>query len=939
MSLRPFALSLRSSLFALFAALAASRPLLAQDRGAAALDQLVRGLSVTTRALMIGAHPDDENTQLLAFLARGRGVEAAYLSLTRGDGGQNLIGNELGEALGAIRTEELLAARRLDGARQFFTRAYDFGFSKSAEETFKHWDHEQVLGDVVTVIRAFRPHVILAVFSGTPQDGHGHHQVSGIVAREAYAVAGDTVRFPVAKFGRPWEPMKLYRGGGRGGGGGGGGGVGAGGGGAGGGRGDVLTLPSVVVGAQPGAPGGVSLNVGEFDPVLGRSYAEIAGESRGLHRSQGLGGAAQRKGPVFIFPQRERSRVNESTPPAEEKSLFDGIDTSLARLALRGSPAARSAIRSIVPLLDSARAALDLRRPEILVPWLARAAAYASAARGFTPSCANLTRLVRSPGECDAAGLDADASLEILRRRSAAAALLAAGVAVEAIAPQELLAFGDSMPIAFAVHNRGREPVALVDFRISGAAAGSAAAAAAGAPGVLPGDGITIAPDGAFRATSWVGGLVDTRPWWLGGRAGGDMFPAHWSPLDGLARVALTPPDTVPGVALPEDIRRESNVSVTMRIAGATFGATIGPIIRDTADALLGRQSRPAGGVPAITLEFDRGLMWIPAGRPVDRRLRLTLKSFAASPRTFSFRVVAPEGIRVDSVPRSVTLQPKEQREIFLRLRGSQKAGRSVFGIAAITDAGSYFEGFTSIEYPHIKPLRLYKQSAMYLQAVEVSVPSALTVAYIQGVGDVIAPFLRDLGIPTTVLNADELAIADLSRFSTVVVGTRAFQAHRQLVAYNARLLDFAKAGGTLVVQYGQNEMTTPGLLPYPIQRVGARVTVEEAPVTVTDPKARVLNWPNRIGEKDWAEWVQERALYMPATIDPRFATPLEMHDPGEPENKGALLVAPLGKGTYVYTTLALFRQIPGGVNGGPRLFVNLLSAGLERPPARRVQP
>jgi LmbE family N-acetylglucosaminyl deacetylase len=218
--------------------------------------------------LIIGAHPDDEDTQLIAWLARGRGVETAYLALTRGDGGQNIIGNELGEALGAIRTEELLAARRLDGGRQYFTRAFDFGFSKSADETLKHWDRDSLLGDVVTVVRAFRPQVIIAIFSGTPADGHGHHQVSGMLAKEAYDLAGDTARFPAAKYGQPWTPAKFYR------------------------------------NARFGrGPTTLQWNVGEYDVVRGRSYAEIAAESRSMHRSQGQG-SLQRKGARWCFAHR-----------------------------------------------------------------------------------------------------------------------------------------------------------------------------------------------------------------------------------------------------------------------------------------------------------------------------------------------------------------------------------------------------------------------------------------------------------------------------------------------------------------------------------------------------------------------------------------------------------------------------------------------------------
>ncbi|HEX6630712.1 MAG TPA: PIG-L family deacetylase, partial [Gemmatimonadaceae bacterium] len=276
---------------------AAPRSLDAQERGAAALAQAVDGIGQTMRVLMIGAHPDDEDTQLITWLARGQRVETAYLSLTRGDGGQNLIGNELGEALGAIRTEELLAARRVDGGEQFFTRAYDFGFSKTAEETYRHWPKDSVLGDVVRVVRLFRPHVIVAVFSGTPRDGHGHHQVSGQLAREAYDIAGDTTRFPRAAYGVPWTPLKFYR------------------------------------SSRSNAQGStLGMDVGRYDPVLGRSFSEIAAESRSQHKSQGFG-QLERKGPAMSYVRREASRVDAPAEASEERSIFAGIDTTWARFA------------------------------------------------------------------------------------------------------------------------------------------------------------------------------------------------------------------------------------------------------------------------------------------------------------------------------------------------------------------------------------------------------------------------------------------------------------------------------------------------------------------------------------------------------------------------------------------------------------------------------
>ena len=879
--------------------LAAPRSAFSQERGAVALEQAMRGVTVTGRVLIIGAHPDDEDTQLIAWLARGRGVETAYLALTRGDGGQNIIGNELGEALGAIRTEELLAARRLDGGRQYFTRAFDFGFSKNADETFKHWDRDSILGDVVTVVRAFRPQVIIAIFSGTPADGHGHHQVSGVLAKEAYDLAGDTVRFPAAKYGQPWTPAKFYR------------------------------------NARFGR-GATTLqwNVGEYDAVRGRSYAEIAAESRSMHRSQGHG-SLQRKGVALDGVSRVASRVNESTAATAEKSIFDGVDTSFARLAREASPLNATALRNIAVLIAAASARLDLRTPESLVVNLGRATEAAQAVRAATPRCVAPTRGAFRRAGTDSTGpsctddqRDLDASLEILQRRLAEATMIAAGVAFEVTADRELLAFGDSMPVTLTVYNRGKFPVTVTDFAFTGQIDRTVTR-------------LIVAPDSSARVTRQIIGLVDSRPWWIGGRVG-DVFPARQSPADGLGRVSIVSDGSlVSAVAVAEDIRRESNAEVTVNGAFSTVRLDLGPIQYRVADKVFGEQNRPVGGVPPVTMAFDHGLEWVQAGKPIDRLVRVSLKSYSSTPKTLSFNIVSPPGLRVDSVPASLVLAPNEDRELFIRIRGTLKAGRYTFGIVAESETGRSFEGMRTIEYPHIRPIHVYRSSALYLQAVDITIPATLSVAYVQGVGDEVASYLRQLGVPLAVISPEELAVVDLSRYSTLVVGPRAYDAHKELLTYNKRVLDFAKNGGTVVVQYGQTEMTRPGVMPYPIALTSpaARVTIEEAPVTVLDAKSRLLNTPNRIAAADWADWVQERGLYMPSTIDPRYQTPLEMHDPNEPENKGALLMTPLGKGMYVYTTLSLFRQIPGGVPGGPRLFVNILSAGLENPAPKRVQP
>lgn len=886
---RGLAPGLAAALVPVLLLFSAPRAAVAQDRGAAALDQLLRGLPVTTRVLMIGAHPDDEDTQLLAWLSRGHQVHTAYLSLTRGDGGQNEIGNELGEALGAIRTEELLAARRLDGGQQFFSRAYDFGYSKTAEETFRQWDRGLLTGDVVRVIRAFRPHLIVAVWSGTPTDGHGHHQASGILARDGFDLAMDTVRFPVQTHGRPWEPLKFYRG-----------------------------------AWSRNRPATMTIAVGGLDPVLGRSPAEVAGESRSQHRSQGFG-QLQTRAATTTRLTREDGRVNEEAPALDEVSPFDGIDTTFARLATLAERTRVPLTRAGV-LIDSLQRTADLRRPTALVSGLAALVAQLELARADAPRCPLVPVARRQMGtdaipDCTMRDLELDTALDRLLTRARSALLEAAGVAIEATATQELLAFGDSMPVRLTVYNRGGTTVQVDAIQMTGTSR-------------RPIEPVVLPPDSAVTFTRSVVGLVDHRPWWLGARENA-MFADSRSPADGAALISYgINSSLVPSVAIAEEVRRLSDVRVTLRIGGVTTTVFGGELVHRIADPILGEQHRPVGGVPPITLSLDRGLEYVRADQPLDRRVRLTLRSHTSRARQLTLRYLLPKGVRVEGAPDSLMLAPGEVREIFVRLRGTLPVGRHEFGIGAASENTVYTEGISLIEYPHIRPQRLYRSSAMYLQSVPVVVPKGLIVAYVTGVSDAVAPFLRQLDIPTTVLSPDELPLLDLSRYSTVVIGPRAYEAAPELVAFNPRLLEWVRAGGTLVVQYGQFEMATPGLMPYPIalRRPAARVSIEEAPVRVLDPRARVLTWPNRITEADWGNWVQERSLYMPSEIDPRYGTPIAMNDPEEPENRGGILTTALGNGRYVYTTLSLFRQVPGGVPGGVRLIVNLLSTGLAQP-------
>lgn len=852
------------------------------DRGAAALGSVLASAGTTGRVLTIAAHPDDEDTQFITWLTRGRHIETAYLSLTRGDGGQNLIGNELGEALGAIRTQELLSARRIDGGRQYFTRAYDFGFSKNAEETFQHWPKDSILGDVVRVVRAFRPHVMVAFFSGTPRDGHGHHQASGILAREAFDLAADTVRFPVAGYGLPHTPLKFYR--------------------------SARQNPMEAT---------LRMNVGEYDPLLGRSYYEIAAESRSQHKSQGFG-VLQRKGAIMDAITREVSRVGPQDA-ANEQTMFDGVDTTWAALRQRMPVAAQPKLDSALMALSYAKRDYRAQDPSPIVQPLATALRLfrdVHATIGTPPAIllfaragqrANLSR--RRPTDADPLLSDA---LLLTIDRTQQALIEAAGIAVEATAPKATypvreavkVAVGDSLPVSITVFNRGRAPVTFLNalMRDNAQPLGSA----------LP-PAVTVAPDSALTVRRFAVAYEPTSPWWrVNGRKQQDWFQ---TPIDA------------------NDERRQQErtatiVSTRLEIAGVPVLLSA-PVVNRFADPIKGDQQVPVHAVPGITIGLASVIEYIRAGVPVQRDLPVRIQSSYDSAAKVTVTLELPKGLMADSAERIRILPAGGTAVVTFRLRGTIAPGRHQLGAFAFHEGVMSTSGYYTIAYDHINPQRLYGASGMYLSAVSVKLPLRARVGYIQGSGDLGIEALRQLDVAVEKLEPSMLGSTDLSRFTSIVVGPRAYEASEELVRQNPRLLDYARRGGKLVVQYGAQDMNRfPGMTPFPLQwtRPAARVTMEQAPVKVLVPRSPLLTLPNVIGAADWADWVQERATYMPSTIDPRYTSVLAMNDPDEPENRGALLVTPLGRGTYVYVTLALFRQLATGVPGGARLLANLIA-------------
>ncbi|HEU4560460.1 MAG TPA: PIG-L family deacetylase [Longimicrobium sp.] len=837
-------------------------------RGAAALGLSLRRLGTTKRVLMVGAHPDDEDTQLLAALALEQGADVAYLSLTRGEGGQNGIGPELHEALGVLRTEELLAARRVDGARQFFTRAYDFGFSKSADETFRHWPREELLRDVVGVIRLYRPDVVVAVFSGTPRDGHGHHQVSAIVAREAFGLAGDSTRFPeqIRAGLHPFKPAKFYR---------------------------------SLRGRADSAT--VRIALGELDPLVGRSPFQLAMAARSRHRSQDMG-APEPVGPRYGYLMQL-----DGTPSLGETSIWAGIDTTVGGRTL--SPSRRAhpleiQLSHYTLLLDSLKRSARVLQPAGMVNQLAYAL---RVLRGEVERVPGSGRLI------DPVGTGFMVANE--RRDAETALTLAAGLVLDATAERARVVPGEEFGVTVTLWNGGTQPVTVgaLEPRVP---QGWTVVAADSTP--LPSGPVAAGAVATRRFRVRVpADAAPTEPYFLRQPRDGDLYrwPGDWSvqglpfepaPLQAVARV------TVAGAEVP--LQNE-----------ATFREV---------DPRQGELRWPVLVVPAMSVLLEPETSILPTGgtqRPL--RFRVRLAAAGARPVAGTWRLELPQGWSAHPASGQVTLADGESREVEVSITAPAGVRADSFPLSAsfTTGAGQrYTRGVQMVDYPHVRARPLYHPATSVVRAFDVRVPAGLKVAYVEGAGEAGPSILNQLGITPAVLTSDSLAGADLSKYDVIVTGIRAYEVRRDLAATNPRLLEYVRQGGTLIVQYNKYEMVEGRFNPYPITLASPhdRVTDEASPVRILEPNHPVFTTPNRITAADWEGWVQERGLYFARSWDTAYTPLLEMADPGAPPLRGGLLIAKHGQGTYVYTGLAFFRQLPEGVPGAWRLFANLLALG-----------
>jgi len=872
------------SLVLLFLALAQATPQTAPAPGYAlepastgglvALDRLLQRLAVHKRLLVVGAHPDDEDNRLLTLASRKMGAEVAYLSLSRGEGGQNLLGTELGVPLGLVRTQELVAARRIDGGRQYFTRAYDFGYTRSLEETFRLWPKEVLEEDSLRVVARFRPQIVSVVFSGTARDGHGQHQASGVIGKALYSL--DPSAYPALARENlpPWKIQSVWR--------------------------STYFDPETA---------SLVLPTGVVDPLTGRSYHQIAMASRSNHRSQDMG-ALQPPGP-------NETRVSwvEGAGGAAAKDLFDGIDTRLPAIAAGVADPARRA-----------RMEERLRKAEGLVTDIRVKLAPANLLASAAPIAQALAELrgARALVPTPASGTEANAAAFLDEKIALAETALAtaAEVTVDAVADRETAGPGDPLDVRIGVWNAGSQPIRVESVDLDSPDGWTLIPLP---PGEGKGEpGITPRPVAANALGEWIRKAsppaTPTVPYFLRKPMQGALYDWSEAPLE------------VRG----EPFQPPALAAVVRLSIGGTPVALSREVVYRFRDQAFGEIRRPIRAVPAVevAVEPDR-IVW-PAAQKGVKRLEVTLTGNSAKPLSGRVEVQPPSGWpAVAPVP--FTLESRgDRRFLDVTLRPPQpfKAGRGTFRVAAVLADGTPFASSVKVlDYPHIAATPMPEESAVEVVAADIRLPPVTRVGYVRGASDRVPEALAAIGVPLDVLTPKDLQTGDLSRYDAIVIGSRAYETDPALARANGRVLDYARAGGLVIVQYQQYQFVEGKFAPLPIEiaRPHGRVTDENAPVRVLDPASPVFQSPNAIGDADWAGWVQERGLYFPAKWDPAYTPLLAMTDPGQIEQQGALLVANMGKGTYVYTGLAFFRQLPAGVPGAYRLFANLLGLGVRR--------
>ncbi len=782
-------------------------------------------LNVLGSVLYIAAHPDDENTGLMAYFSKGAKYRTAYLSLTRGSGGQNLIGPEKGVEIGILRTQELLQARNIDGGEQYFSRAIDFGYSKSPEETFKIWGKEEVLKDVVWVIRKFKPDVIITRFPVGSSGGHGHHTASALLAEEAFHIAADPNKFPEQlKYVQPWQAKRIFWNNWR---------------------------PAVSE-----TQGLIGVDVGTYSPLLGKSFTEIAALSRSMHKSQGFGSTGYRGSRLEYF------RFVDGTPAS--KSIFDGVDTTWNRV-----PGGEIIGKQINEVLKS----FDPDKPSSSIGKLIRVY--------------DAMNKIQNNYWVD---LKKKELLDIIRS--------CAGLWMEAMADDYSAAPGDVVKVKSTFVNRSNENFKLEKIEFPTIQADSNADSE-----LKDNEPVSIESNIKIPASYPI-----SQPYWLVEKPSKGLFNVEDQQMIGL-------PENPPSIPVKFYISCE----------GKTLEYTV-PLLYRWNDQVDGEHYRPFEIRPPVTANVVNNVSVFPDDN--SKKIQTKLKSSSPNEEgTIYLQTSGEWKVVPSSIP--FTLKNKyDEQTVTFEVTPPKTQNESNVKIIVNVNGKEYNKALVEISYPHIKPEVYFPDSEVKLVRLDIKKFDD-NIGYIMGPGDDVPDCLRDMGYKITLLDDNALEESDLSKFNVIIAGIRAYNTRNKLKYAQPRLMNFVRDGGTLIVQYVRpRDVQVDNIGPYPITLSNERITDEDAKINFVDPNQQLLNFPNKITQKDFEGWIQERGTYFASAWDNKYETVFSGHDSGESDLKGGTLFAHYGKGVFIYSGYVWFRELPAGVPGAYRIFANMISAG-----------
>lgn len=809
------------SLFLLASVIAQSQ--MPKQLNSAEIFQKMRKLNVLGNVLYLAAHPDDENTRFISYCANEMLYSTAYLSLTRGDGGQNLIGPEIREELGIIRTQELLAARRTDGGEQFFTRANDFGYSKTPDETLEIWDKEKILADVVWVIRKFRPDVIVCRFPTDGGGGHGHHTASALLAKEAFGIAGDKTKYPEQlKFVDVWQPKRVVVNTGR--------------------------WWNDKISADD--EGVVAHDIGEFNEMLGASYNELAARSRTMHKSQGFGSTGSRGSHEEFFEHL----IGEEA----QDDLFDGYKSNWRRIEKSEK------IQQLVGII--------LMGFQIGDP---------------SNSINDLITLRKEIEQIE------DKFWRDIKLKEIDELLIqCAAIYIEAKADEYSKTAGDSLKVEFEIINRSIANVQIIGVN----------SAQLNYSGETKPKGLEQDLKTSYPLDFVIPKMEISQPYWLKEKGTLGTYNVTNQNLIG---------------------KPENDVAITFTAKLNINGLEIKydfPLIYKWNDPVKGELYRPFVITPKVTANIEQPIYLF--SNKEFQEVVITVKNQTAL-QSGKVEIKAPKGWKTE-YKNDYKLDAKgSELKLVVKLTPTENPQN---GELEIFINGNEANALNTIQYDHIPTQVWFPKSKSKLVYVDIK-KKGDKIGYLLGAGDVVPDALRNIGYQVDILEESDLD--NLSQYDAILTGIRFFNVNERSPFMAPKLMKYVEDGGNLIVQYNtRHRMKTQNFGPYPIKLSRDRVTEEDAEVTFLKPNHPILNVPNKITKEDFNNWVQERGLYFPSEWDEKYEAILSWHDKGEESKTGSLLVTKHGKGTYVYSGISFFRELPAGVPGAYRLLVNLISLG-----------